>query len=631
MFPSVNLFYANKFKRLFSLYSPHILLISLGAFLIPFIYIESLLDKSVLPKYAFVALISVLSFLAWLINSWRDNKLQFNSIFYLLLLIYCFSVLSIVWSEFVGLYNLEVIKLSSFLLLSFTCLQISQFKDIKFILSLSVAGATSIVIVTFIQVWGWNIFSYVISEFPAASFINKNHLANYVDLFIPICLTLLIISKNNCMRWLYAFCISFLFSFIIISHTRASWLSLCIILTSLLLFSKKIPELRKRYLTVPASIIIFIIIFTGILSSSSPNIINETNRFASMYSSQTNNSISVRLNALKNATDMIKTKPIAGVGLGSFYQSYKPYNFQSSANSNSRFHLLHLHNDVLQIIVELGIIGGILYFIFIGLFFKKVYVKLTFPNNSKPDKNILYLGMFLALLSTGVHSLLSFPLHLPASYFFIILLVGLLLNLNSKIINKKLLVIVTLAIFSLTFSYFSYIYFQSYISSSYYLNTAIKSIYSTSSFGTPVKLKKTPPLESDCQLAKDLSEQSLNNSNNDYYIHSWAHTIYIQCEKSPHKILMFAEKILSKDPYHFASLESTSRLYFEEGNYEKAKIYSSQLHSLYPLNSRYTLWLGHIAARQKNYQRAIEYYQKTLQLEPGNQAAKKMIEQINLL
>lgn len=612
----------------FSHFQLHVLIISLGAFLLPFIYSESLVHKAILPKYAFIACISLLSFLSWFFHSQKKNILQFNNLLFLLITIYLFSAISIIWSEFTGTYVFEIINFSCLLLLSFTCLQISKFKDVLLVLTSLVFGGAIIVIVTFIQIWGWNPLSYVIQGFPAASFINKNYLANYVDLLIPICFALLLVSKTTIIKWFHAFFISVFYSFIIVSHTRASWLSLAIILFIILYFSGKHLYLKNKFTQIPAPIIIFILLFTSTLSLTAPDYVNESNRFSSLFSSSTTNSSSQRLRAYKSALNMIQDRPVAGFGLGSFYTSFKPYKFVSEQNNTSQIHFLQLHNDLLQFFVELGFIGGLLWISFIVLIIYRPYKKLSLIENINEDKKILYFSLLISLISSWIHSLLSFPLHLPASSFIIFISFGLLLNINSQTINQNKKISSLFIFIILSLPYFLFILYTSYVSSSYNLNNAIKSIYIMSSNGTPSKLKHFPPHKDNCEAAKRYTDNSLDLFKNDFYTNNWAPTLYSECVTDKQQKIIFAEKLLQNDPYHFSALEMAAFIYFHEKKYEKAGEYINQLHRLYPLNSRYTLWQGHIAAKLKNYKQAIAYYRDTIQLEPNNKTAQEMLLKI---
>lgn len=623
------------FRRIQSIlenYKPHTLVICLGALFLPFIYVDLLLDKSVLPKYLFICLISLIAYILWYKEVIRKQTFKFNNIFYIFIILYVFALCSIGWSEYIGTYYSEIIYSSSFLIVLFISTQISHPKEINIILFCSITGGLIAVLITFLQLWGWNPFLYVTHSFPAASFINKNHLANYIDLLIPICFAMLLTAKKISFKYFFALSLTFFYSYLIVSHTRASWLSLLIVLFIILYFFKRFIFLSTKHTRVSPQIVIFIILFSSILifTSHNKNNINEAQRFASLYSSDlgektSSNSVSTRIHGYIAAINMIKDKPIAGVGLGSFYISFKPYYFKQKKGTNISTFLLQLHNDSLQVFIELGILGGALFLLLIVMIFHSSYQYLSTSSNKHIEVNILYMGLLLSLINSAVHSLLSFPLHQPASSYLIFIFIGLLLNKNAKNINSSYTTVIIKPILFVVVAYFSFNLYYSYISSSYYINQSIKSIYNFSAAGVPTHIKEKKLMKKNCEAAVKYAGKSLDIFKSDFNTHGWIYTIYSECKVASSEKITIAKKILKQDPNHFAYLEMLASIYFEEKQFHKAKAHVYHLHQLYTRNSRYTLWLGHIAAKTKKYQEALYYYKKTLEIDPANYAAKKMI------
>ena len=105
-----------------------------------------------------------------------------------------------------------------------------------------------------------------------------------------------------------------------------------------------------------------------------------------------------RLNFYKKAIDLSFNKPFTGYGLGSWKYESLPYD---DNNSNDILVPYYTHNDFIQILFELGIIGLAAYLLFLIILFKKILfldVKL---------RGILIL-IFIAFV---INSLLNFPMH----------------------------------------------------------------------------------------------------------------------------------------------------------------------------------------------------------------------------
>jgi len=614
----------------------YILVLSVGAFLLPFIYSDSILHKSNLSKYLFVTLTAVLASTAWLFSTYKSKKVKVNYSlsFFLLIIIFLFAASSIFWTQFKGTYNLEIIQFASLILISFTSLQIKKIQNIKFILFSAVIGGALTSLVAFIQAWGWNPLAYNIFSFPAASFINKNHLANYLDLLVPISLFLLVASKQSKLKWVSAISLSFLFSYLVFSHNRASWISLLIISALILFFSHKNTWLQKDFKKVEAKYLILTTLLScALIFSPNSTSINEENRFKGLYNSlknaETVSSTTERLNAYYNAIEMIKDKPLIGSGLGSFQIAFQPYRYNIEKKKYVTSNFVQLHNDPLQIFVELGLIGGFLSILFILLIiFKSYQYIITYTSKDEGTyKHLIQLSILLATISSTIHSFLSFPLHLPASSFLLFLFFGFIIQPSSfnSIINVKKRIFFTSII--LIFIFLAGNFYFLYTKSSFYTNKAIHTIF----YYHPKERYKPlsePINKLSCKEAKKYTDKALKTYSNDFYIQGWAYIIYLQCTKNQNEHLKLAHKILASNPYHISALENAAAIFFNKNNYSSAKPYYLLLHYLYPLNSGYPLLIGHIAVKQKDYITAHKFYLKTLQISPQNSVAQNMINKL---
>ena len=621
-----------QFKNTYPLY---LLILSLGAFFLPFIYFDSLIHKSVLTKYIFIAFISTSSFITWLFSKHKSKTDQFyyNHLFSLLIFIFFFAALSVLWGQFKGAYQAEIIHFACLLLLAFLTMQIKNFSSIQLLLFSAVVGGALTVFIAFIQAWGWNPFGYHSAGFPAASFINKNYLANYIDLLFPTSLFLLITIQGDRKKWLISLSVSLFFSYLIFSHNRASWLSLLVTFSLILYFSYKHSWMQKQLQSIDAKYIVLITFLSIILINSPGKTINEESRFSSLYTSlestEVTSSTTSRLNAYKGALELIKDNPLLGTGLGSFQIAFKPYNQNITKKGQAKSIFIQLHNDPLQFFVELGIIGGGIVITFVVMLFYFGYKRISYPVNSAEQARhtTLILGVLLAITASIIHSLLSFPLHLPASSFLLFIFIGLLLRSKEK--TKQLSLKTEVLFFTLVISVsaLSINFYGNFAKSSYYLNNAVKNLFS---YDLIYDYRPLTPLknEENCKAAKLKVDKALASYSNDFHLRGWAYVIYVQCVTDEKEYLKLSDKILADNPYYRPALESSASISFNEKNYSSAKRYYQILHYLYPLNAGYTLLLGHVAVKQKDYVLAYNFYKKTLKLQPQNKIAPDMINQL---
>ncbi len=126
--------------------------------------------------------------------------------------------------------------------------------------------------------------------------------------------------------------------------------------------------------------------------------------------------------------EMFKDHPLLGVGLGNYKLNFIPYKAKFLATpqgKNYNFYIARAaqaHNEYVQVLAELGILGIIGLIGLIGMTAYSLWTAL-YRNRDEADR-------FDLLLLTGgvitflVHSLVSFPAHLPASSLVFVTLLG---------------------------------------------------------------------------------------------------------------------------------------------------------------------------------------------------------------
>jgi len=121
----------------------------------------------------------------------------------------------------------------------------------------------------------------------------------------------------------------------------------------------------------------------------------------------------------RDSLAMFRDFPLFGVGLGNFHYCFTAYrNFVSALYTNQ------MHNDNLQVIMETGIFGGLLFFLFIFIILKKI---LTMAEERKDPfvKNMAIAGA-CGICGVLFHSFFDFNFHIPAVFFLFWLILGLL-------------------------------------------------------------------------------------------------------------------------------------------------------------------------------------------------------------
>lgn len=131
-----------------------------------------------------------------------------------------------------------------------------------------------------------------------------------------------------------------------------------------------------------------------------------------------------RLNFYKKAIDLSFNKPFTGYGLGSWKYESLPYD---NNNNNDILVPYYTHNDFLQILFELGIIGLAAYLFFLIILFKKILFL----------KDKLRGILILIFIAFVINSLLNFPIHRSQEIIPFILIASMIFSYSKKSNKSK--------------------------------------------------------------------------------------------------------------------------------------------------------------------------------------------------
>ncbi|MEN6310577.1 MAG: O-antigen ligase family protein [Acidobacteriota bacterium] len=110
-----------------------------------------------------------------------------------------------------------------------------------------------------------------------------------------------------------------------------------------------------------------------------------------------------------NVMGMIRDFPLFGTGLGTFAAAYPAY----EKRGGPEMLLTHAHNDYLEYVSELGLVGALL--LFGGIFYLAVKAFLAWKERRNPEVKGLALGGIVSLAGMGLHTVTDFNLHIPAN------------------------------------------------------------------------------------------------------------------------------------------------------------------------------------------------------------------------
>jgi len=524
----------------------------------------------------------------------------------------------------------------------------------------------------------YNLFHYYgfisyLKEFgPVISTIGqKNWTSNYLALIFPIMFSYFLLEKSKRKKIFYFVALSIVYATLMICQSRGIWISISLtsIFAIYIIFKFNLIKTFKENQKWLTLLIFIFIIITIIYSTDNPlnkGAITVTERVMSTFDEK-DPSINTRFLIWKNDLQMIRDRPFLGGGLGSFRLNYLNYQAKYLQDNPSYIkywaHAGEAHNEYLQIGAEMGLIGlGIflsIIFIFYNLILK--YLK----KESRDNEKIIVFGLLMGITCFLIHSLFSFPLHVPAlgSAFFII--VGLTIVYlkdfrfskfgNSKKGNKnvikrqssRLTILFTILILLVTIFVIDSLVIRPYLAEVYAYkgreNLAFaKYNNALSDFEYAAKLD---PYNGRILLNLgatyynlgffEEAEKTLQQSKeyyNDRNIYRNLGLCYMKLERFQEAEEEFKHAIYL-DPKFTKAYFDLGLLYFQQENYDKAVEQWNKILEIEPnFPNKYIVLnnLGIVYQKKEMPDKALEYFVQALQLVPeGDPIEKEIEEEIN--
>jgi O-antigen ligase len=264
---------------------------------------------------------------------------------------------------------------------------------------------------------------------PAAVFINKNMAAQYILLTIPFALTKYSVDKTKFAMFFTFTSAALMVWFLLVTEARAPMLGLSVILIILLARAmvsyKNISSLKIKSNYIGLALISFLIVTVVFLA---PYLNEVYVSLTESLASGERTSINIRVSKWLNAGLLFKDNWLVGIGINNWYNEYPAYHqimvkdLGLGIKSTSEY----AHNDAIQIAVELGVIGLMLYTLLICSVLRSLWIIYKSKDSEK-----IFLALPLVLVLVGIYSvsMFSFPGRLPHSIFLIVMCFALISRL----------------------------------------------------------------------------------------------------------------------------------------------------------------------------------------------------------
>ena len=446
----------------------------------------------------------------------------------------------------------------------------------------------------------------------------KNWISNYLALIFPIIFSYFLLEKHKNNKIIFYLLLSVLYATLMICQSRGIWIStgLTTIFAIYIIFKFslfRIFQKNRKWLILLISIFLLITIVYSTDNPLNKSAITVPQRAISTFDKE-DPSINTRFLIWNITFNMIKDKPIFGSGIGTFKMNYLDY--QAEFLKDNPYYIKYsgkageAHNEYLQIWAEIGMIGLGLFILIFYFFFKAIF---NFYKSSKNIKDkIITFGLVMGITSFLIHSLFTFPLHVPAlgSAFFILL--GLTVVYVGKFnINKKNVILVKInlkkqsrtkrifiiSIFIIMIFVIDFLVIMPYVAEIYFFKGARYNL-----------VKNYDKALFNFEHAAQLDPY------NGRILHALGTTYYNLNLQSEAQEVLQRTKLYFNDRNIFKNLGLS---YMQSGNYEKAK--KELEHAIY-LDPKFTeayADLAYLYAKQEEYDKAIVEWNKMLEIDPN--------------
>ena len=594
------------------------ILLSALAFILPLLYIGSLRDSSSLPRYILYGVASgiILSIILWQkIAEHKSPHIQKN-LFYTIFVLLSWSWISLSWGIDPKNSLLELLQLTGAIIISLAISQITNFRILTFIIIFSVAGASIASAIGIAQYFNFNPLAYRQFAIPASTFTNPNIATTYIDLITPLAFALIFIAKNKTYKSLATISSILCLSFLLLSHSRGSWLALIFIVIGLLILVYKSLNFKKTFFShvVQHKSYLIIALITPFILFFIPSSVTKQ----PIKSSQVtfDSSAEIRLHAYINSIPMIIDKPLTGTGYGSFKTAFRDYMFSTVPFSRVTEDKIYarLHSDFLQVFVELGIIAGLLFLYIYIILLQSCWRIIKQTSNKK----IIFItsGLFLAIIANAIHAAVDFPFHKPSSALQFWIWLGIISAISIKIthinyFNVNRITAVIFIILGSIFSFYNYIYYQPYIQASKYR----------------LIIENNMVLDG-CDTAIKYADKMMDSFDADFRHQSLYVAVYSQCETGIKNKLFAMNRVLSYDKTNTRAYITRGTIYLQQQLPQKAIDDFLQVTRILPHRASGYIGLAYAALQNQNQPAAIKLLKHAVTIEPDNKITLKLLNQL---
>lgn len=369
-------------------------------------------------------IVTLLVFLwLWKLNNRQkipEAKLHVTALGMLIFAFVVLAVISFIFSIYKHDSFYALLRLLSYVGLYYLVLNNYSRKLRRYLIGLVICIGTGISVFGLLQYFGFLSHSWWHPEiFLAATYVNHNHFAGYLELIIPVTIGAIILYKSSgiVVRTALIGALAVMVSAFVFSQSRGAWISL-----SISLFLMNILLIRGNVLKMRSLLIMFLVI-AAIFSLAYLNEGSISRRIDSISDVASGEAtLETRLQIWDGTIDMIKANPLIGTGIGTFVWGFPRYR---PMGLNVRAH--YTHNDYLHMTAEMGILAFPLMIFILAIIIRRGLTKGVF--------HPVVLGCTIGMLSLSLHGLVDFNFHIPANMILFVVYAAIIMKETKRNIN----------------------------------------------------------------------------------------------------------------------------------------------------------------------------------------------------
>lgn len=304
---------------------------------------------------------------------------------------------------------------------------------------LRVVALTNIVITAYGFLQFYEVFPLPRDQYgtadPSTTIGLTNFVMEYMSVYFFVVPAMMLVEKRAVSRALFALATLFQIYYFLISDNRAAMVGLAVglglgAILVVALVRRQIFKPSKALIGATAAALVLGIVAVAV-SPLGPRILQ---RAESIFSSQRDDAITFRLETYRQTFTLFLDNPIRGVGLSNieveFPRYMSPFLENMTLKKNTR--VTQVHDEYLQVLGDLGIVGGIAFGWFLINLFRLAWRAVR--SLKTQEEALLVSAIIMGLAAYLVICVFAFPLQVPSSALSFFLVVGLLEVLQHRVL-----------------------------------------------------------------------------------------------------------------------------------------------------------------------------------------------------